>query len=200
MPNKTPNRSEQISLFLKDEPRADRRRGIRLWLKPAYGNQKSVWVIRDSNGNKTISTGYREHQRAAAGIALVQYIAKKEARENPPPKQTIATIDMRFYEARRRAEKAGKPFDLTQDFLRKLLDAQGGCCALTGIPMEEPKRGRNNPFVLSLDRIDSRGGYTQDNVRLVIFAMNAALGPWGEDVFYRIAAAYLERINRQKAA
>jgi hypothetical protein len=198
MPNKSTNGSEQFSLFRK--VKKTRAKGPRLWLKPAYDGQQSVWIIRDTEGNKQISTGFREHQKRAAAMVLMQYIAKKEAAAAPQRCTSVSTISVRFYEARRRAAKIGKPFDLTPEFLDRLLAAQGDRCALTGIPFEEPVKGRNNPFVMSLDRIDSQGGYTQDNVRLVIFAMNAALGPWGEDVFRQVAAAYLDRIEQQQAA
>jgi len=165
-------------------------KGMRLWLRPDYRKTKSVWVIRD--GEKQISTGFPPEQKAAAEMALLQYVAAKRG-ANGYQKRGVPLLGARYYEARKRAEKAGRPFDLTPEFLSALLAAQDGKCALTGIPFEEPRGGRNNPFVLSLDRIDSTRGYTKDNVRLVVFAMNTALGPWGENVFHQIAMAYVER-------
>jgi hypothetical protein len=43
------------------------------------------------------------------------------------------------------------------------------------------------PFSPSIDRIDTVGGYTTDNVRLVCVAANFALNQWGDDVLRRLA-------------
>jgi hypothetical protein len=40
-----------------------------------------------------------------------------------------------------------------------------------------------------LDRIDASGGYTRDNTRLVLQAVNFALNSYGEDTFRQIAKA-----------
>ena len=41
--------------------------------------------------------------------------------------------------------------------------------------------GRFHPYAPSLDRIDPKRGYTPDNVRLVVFAINTMLLDWGAD-------------------
>ena len=71
-----------------------------------------------------------------------------------------------------------------------LYRAQGGRCALSGLQFDLRSVGSGKarrPFAPSLDRIDSTGGYTQDNVRLVCQAVNFALNAYGEDVFRDIA-------------
>ena len=69
-----------------------------------------------------------------------------------------------------------------------LYRAQGGRCALSGL--RQVGSGKVlRPFAPSLDRIDSTGGYTRDNVRLVCQAVNFALNAYGEDVFREIATA-----------
>ena len=45
------------------------------------------------------------------------------------------------------------------------------------------------PFAPSLDRIDSSGGYTRDNTRLVCQAVNFALNAFGEDIFREVVLA-----------
>lgn len=165
--------------------------GIRLWLRPGKRPAKARWVILD--GPRQISTGFGEVDRIAAEQAMQRYIAQKDAPRRGRPTTYQSQTAIRLFEAKRRAAKAGLPFDLTLEFLNGLQVAQNNSCALTGIPFAPSKGGRNNPYVLSLDRIDSSRGYTQDNVRLVIFAMNAALGPWGEAVFEEVAKAYLAR-------
>lgn len=66
-------------------------------------------------------------------------------------------------------------------------------CSLTGLPMIIGKtKHRQSPYTPSIDRIDSKNGYTIDNVRLVRFSMNMALGEWGEEIYKENAIAYLE--------
>jgi hypothetical protein len=83
--------------------------------------------------------------------------------------------------AKDRNKKRGKnhEFDITVDFLMDLLKKQDGLCAMSGIEMlttthrdECPEDERYNPNKLSIDRIDSKGGYTQDNVQLVCCWVN----------------------------
>lgn len=98
-----------------------------------------------------------------------------------------------IFQARRRAENKGLPININTEFLAELYKAQQGFCALTGIKMEiYPIPGcRVNPYAISVDRIDSKIGYIRDNVRLVIWCINWALGEWGEHHFEEIVKTYL---------
>lgn len=93
--------------------------------------------------------------------------------------------------AKGRAARAGRPFDLDAhiDDLRERLSK--GVCELTGLPFNldnEEGFAWDSP---SLDRVDSTGGYTYGNVRMILYGMNAALGSWGEDAFRKMAEAYV---------
>jgi hypothetical protein len=73
-----------------------------------------------------------------------------------------------------------REFDITVPFLVDLLERQDGKCALSGLPMlttthrdECPDDARCNPNKLSIDRIDSSHGYTEDNVQLVRWRPNS---------------------------
>ena len=61
---------------------------------------------------------------------------------------------------------------MTEEFLDDLWDRQGGLCALTGLEMDREAGDRIT--APSLDRIDSTGHYTQDNVWFVLNAVNVA--------------------------
>lgn len=73
-----------------------------------------------------------------------------------------------------------REFGITVPFLVDLLERQDGKCALSGLPMlttthrdERPGDERCNPSKLSIDRIDSSLGYTEDNVQLVRWRVNS---------------------------
>jgi hypothetical protein len=51
-------------------------------------------------------------------------------------------------------------------------------CEITGFPLRE-KHGKQDYNSPSIDRIDPSKGYLYDNVRIVCFAINAAMGQWG---------------------
>ena len=72
-----------------------------------------------------------------------------------------------------------REFDITVPFLVDLFERQDGRCALSGLHMsttthidERPDDMRCNPNKLSIDRIDSSRGYTEDNVQLVRWRPN----------------------------
>jgi hypothetical protein len=66
-----------------------------------------------------------------------------------------------------------------------------GRCELTGLPFDLTVRKARRWNSPSIDRIDAARGYTHDNVRFVVWALNAALSDWGERVFHLIATAWL---------
>jgi hypothetical protein len=83
-----------------------------------------------------------------------------------------------------------REFDITVPFLVDLLERQDGKCALSGLPMltathrdERPDDARCNPNKLSIDRIDSSRGYTEDNVQLVRWRPNSMKMDMTSDVY-----------------
>lgn len=83
------------------------------------------------------------------------------------------------------------------DDLVAMYEAQEGKCALTGIVMTR-LGGRIMQTSISLDRIDSKKGYSKDNIRLICHAVNAFKGPWTDDMMFDMAEALLRR-NRPHA-
>lgn len=91
--------------------------------------------------------------------------------------------------ARKRAKDRNLPFDLDHDWL--LVRLERGMCEATGLSFDlAASREWNTP---SLDRIDSALGYTKANTRLVLFAVNAACGNWGEARLLQITAILAAR-------
>ena len=97
-------------------------------------------------------------------------------------------------DARHRAGKKDVPFDLPMEwFVNRLLH---GRCEMTGIRFTIQGRseggwsGMHSP---SVDRIDGRGGYTEDNCRLVVWHYNCAKSAYSDDDLLLLAEAIVDR-------
>lgn len=95
-------------------------------------------------------------------------------------------------EARRRSAKGGLPYDLDEHLAELEARMQAGVCEMTGTPFsfDLMKPNWNSP---SLDRIVPSLGYVYSNIRVVCFAMNAALGSWGEGPLAEVMTRWLKR-------
>jgi len=69
----------------------------------------------------------------------------------------------------------GMPFDIDINFIRELWDEQDGKCFYSGVPMLLSEHGNGrNLLNISIDRMDSKRGYTKDNVVLTTVFCNVA--------------------------
>lgn len=102
--------------------------------------------------------------------------------------------------AKHRAAVRNLPMQLTTDDIATRLEVCDFRCEVTGIPFDLTL-GRDRwrgPFRPSLDRIDSRLGYTVENFRLVCVVVNAALGEWGDIVFWQMVQAARDHRDQNK--
>lgn len=82
------------------------------------------------------------------------------------------------------AAKRGLEFNITLDDIHRLYDHQGGRCALSGDTLTLPIFTKQTThFNVSIDRINSKGGYTPDNIQLVTKRVNLAKGSMTDDEF-----------------
>ena len=105
------------------------------------------------------------------------------------PKLGVSAFFQYVSYCKARAARKGIDCSISAKWVLSRYYAQGGKCLVSGIKMElrngtEP---RKSPYQLSVDRIDSKKGYTKSNCRLVILAVNLAMNNWGENVFLEIA-------------
>lgn len=80
------------------------------------------------------------------------------------------------------AEIRGIEWNISFDYLADLLIEQDFKCALTGEPLDAMKVNNN----ASLDRINSKKGYVQDNVQWVISKVNMMKQHYSQEDFIRI--------------
>jgi hypothetical protein len=79
------------------------------------------------------------------------------------------------------AELRNLGFDIDIQFIADLFKEQDYRCALTGIPLSFPKNGLK--IDVSIDRINSKLGYTKDNVQLVHKDVNMMKQQYDNDYF-----------------
>lgn len=87
-----------------------------------------------------------------------------------------------------RAKASGKEFDLTLEWL----SSKGNICELTGLSLSVDDD--RNPLTLSIDRINSKQGYTMTNCRVICLALNFSFNDWGSEAFEPIAKAFVKRL------
>ena len=103
--------------------------------------------------------------------------------------------------ARQRARRYDIEFTLTDDDLHALWEACEGRCAVSGLPFSLDTFGDalvKHPFAPSIDRIESRKGYTLKNSRLVCTAANLAMNQWGEEVLRRVSKGVVAKERKQR--
>ena len=88
-------------------------------------------------------------------------------------------------DAKRRAKEKGLAFDLDWRDIQARIDR--GVCEVTGIAFDlSTPKAWNAP---SLDQREAKGGYTPENTRVVLYALNTMANCWGEDLISLIADA-----------
>jgi len=97
------------------------------------------------------------------------------------------------------AERRGLKFNLPKKFLWQLYQSQGGLCALSGLPItwfDPTMVGKGcTRCTVSIDRIDSSKGYSEDNVQLVHKKVNIMKNVYSQDEFIQLCKLITENNN-----
>lgn len=97
-------------------------------------------------------------------------------------------------QARTRAKLRQREFGLTIAFARSLFFKQQGLCSISKIQFQPfNQSAKSNPFRPSIDRIDTNGGYSKDNVRLVCWGVNAGLNEFDFADYLKICRSVSEQ-------
>lgn len=94
--------------------------------------------------------------------------------------------------AKRRSAQRKCDFSLDLPWLVSRLEK--GKCELTDLPFvfETRLNGHRNPYAPSLDRIDNTKGYTKENCRIILWALNMGFADWGRENYILIARHLIE--------
>ena len=100
--------------------------------------------------------------------------------------------------SRNRAKKSSIAHSIVLEDILPGIEA--GFCQLTKLPfdLKPVTKTSQNPYSPSIDRIDSLKGYTKDNIRIVLYAVNAALGQYGTETMLPILKAMITGIENVK--
>ena len=102
-----------------------------------------------------------------------------------------------YQHAKKRAAKFGWKFDLDKHIPEFKARVALMRCEMTGMPLipgvGAGSQGKRFWNTASLDRIDPAKGYTYRNIRIVCWAMNCAMGTWGEKVLRTMVKAWMEK-------
>jgi hypothetical protein len=93
-------------------------------------------------------------------------------------KNKLKFLNQNISRAANRGDKSQK-INVSLDYLFSLGEKQKWKCAMTGLPLEFTRGGTTwggfwcNPMSCTIDRIDSRKGYVEGNLQLVIWKINS---------------------------
>lgn len=166
----------------KPEVRERRNAATREWgnspegraCRERYASRPEVQARRRENEQRRMADPERRAQRVASVKAWLSTPAGRAGRI--------------LAQARKRA-----PVTVPQDRVEAAIER--GFCEVTGIPFDltgAPNGFRTHPWAPSIDRIDSSGVYTPENVQIVCWAYNCAKNEFGSDVLLRLAHAIVD--------
>ena len=135
----------------------------------------------------------RKRGVAAKALALPENMAVNRAKTAAYRQTPRGRAGILFWFAEKRAKAAMREFSLdVQDITSRIAK---GCCEVTGLAFDMspgPDKHHANPWAPSLDRRDSAGGYTTENVQVVCAAYNYAKSEWSADVLLTLAHAIVD--------
>lgn len=130
-----------------------------------------------------------ESQQKYKSRPEIQAAIKKRKQENA--KKTNHRASLLMTSVIGRCRKGNLPLEIDARWIEGILEH--GVCQVSGIPFDYGKhpKTRRNPFGPSIDQIIAGGGYTLENSRVVLTALNLALCEWGVDTYVQIAQEVL---------
>lgn len=166
----------------------------------------TVYYYRTRKGRRIRLPDDKSSENFAAAVRLAATIGEGVKRTKRPSGAELRrhSIGLALQEAVRtakiRARKRRVPFDIDLEWAISQAELQELKCCLTSIPFysESAALSYRNPFAPSLDRIDAKGGYTRDNVRIVVFAINVMMMDWGHETFETVMSCYRFTKNKKR--
>lgn len=142
-------------------------------------------------GKKFIRLSDDRERAEAEALAIVSGTDIQYRSE--PTEAEIAAAKKMLVNATGRTKKKGMESSIDVDTIIDMLRRQSFRCAVTLLPFDLEWRKKSgaarNAFAPSLDRIDNSLGYSRENCRIVLSAVNYAMNEWGLETYIAIADA-----------
>lgn len=149
-------------------------------------SERAAYAARDPELNRSRSAQRYQARREA----LRAYHRKRNAEDTTSASRPEGRAKRLLGSAKKRALVSGIPF--TIDLTWVLPRLMAGRCEVTGLPFVIVTGRDHLPYSPSIDRIDSDLGYTPDNCRLVITALNVGKNRWSDHVLAQWARPFLQ--------
>ena len=128
---------------------------------------------------------YRAHREL-----VIEYVRRhKEKASNLRHSGDLFTVmNLRLYKLRSRAKKKGIPATITVEDLMECYKIQDCKCYYSGMPLVLTMTGNgditDNPYQITVDRLDSTKGYEKGNIVLCCLVANSAKSVLSSEEFY----------------
>jgi hypothetical protein len=101
----------------------------------------------------------------------------------------IGELPKRLYNRfKKNAETRDIEWNVSIEYLWELFIKQNKKCAISNIPLHFNTNKINTGWISSLDRIDNRKGYAEDNVRWIFTPLNIMKNNYNDDLFFELCA------------
>lgn len=130
-----------------------------------------------------ISSNERRKYRRKHGARSVSHLPRYRRIREKYETDLMFRCEAMVRTTRQRARKKGLDCNLTAHTIFVLIKLQSGCCAITKIPFSYnfSDQYTRNPYAPSIDRKDSKKGYTVDNIQIVTTWYNMMKNEWSDD-------------------
>lgn len=189
--------TKSLELFGNDRSRPD---GKYFYCKECVAAAMKPVRKRNNSKRTAYNKKYREDNREKYNEYERNYYKENSERLGTNAKKWresySGTFRMLHIQSKARAKKKGIPYELDDKILQFISTLQGDKCALTDIPFELKSDGyRYRPFAPSIDRKDSSGGYTYDNIQIVCVIVNKAKNEYHQELFDQMCLARAEKLR-----
>jgi hypothetical protein len=178
------------------ELRADRERLNQIRSESYYANREThlararEWRKAHTEEARARDRATYQRNKASRAVSAKKYRAKYPKKRNEEYKRARQRRPwaMALANAKHRSAKKSWAFDLTREWCERNWT---GRCAVSDLPFVFGTQ-THFPFSPSVDRIDGAKGYTQDNCRFVLFAINSFKGAGSDQDMLHIARAIIQ--------